>query len=348
LKFGKALAAASVLALAGLAARADLALWVQHQPSGPLLDVLLRSMPLPGGAVRFRRPPSETRPALAKMIGAEPKNAALYRLRAREDEMQLDFPAAETDWKAYADLAADRGTGYLELADFYHRRVRAVDELGALQVVGAQASDPFLRAASQRAWSAYERMLPVVKDAGLPAISTAAAFRSWIARYPKEPTPRRELVNFLAEQKQYASAEAQITAYAKAFPEDGVFPVEARANLAAHRDSDEAAMRVYDKAFRPLWPKELLDAYFALLDKNQDLRDFLARARTAREKNPGDLDATARLFAYYRHTNNPIEARRVLLEYRLAKEAKPGSWMPDELKGVLCALQPARRVGGRP
>jgi hypothetical protein len=175
LKFGKALAAASVLALAGLAARADLALWVQHQPSGPLLDVLLRSMPLPGGAVRFRRPPSETRPALAKMIGAEPKNAALYRLRAREDEMQLDFPAAETDWKAYADLAADRGTGYLELADFYHRRVRAVDELGALQVVGAQASDPFLRAASQRAWSAYERMLPVVKDAGLPAISGSPA-----------------------------------------------------------------------------------------------------------------------------------------------------------------------------
>ena len=82
MKFGKTLASASVLALAGLAARADLALWVQHQPAGPLLDVLLRSMPLPGGAVRFRRPPSETRPALAKMIGAEPKNAALYRLRA--------------------------------------------------------------------------------------------------------------------------------------------------------------------------------------------------------------------------------------------------------------------------
>jgi predicted negative regulator of RcsB-dependent stress response/Flp pilus assembly protein TadD len=332
LKYGKALAAASVLTLAGLAARADLALWVQHQPSGPLLDVLLRSMPLPGGAVRFRRPPSETRPALTKMIGAEPKNAALYRLRAREDEMQLDFSAAETDWKAYADLASDRGAGYLELADFYHRRVRALEEIGALQAVGAQASDPFLPAASQRAWTAYERMLPVIKDAGLPAASTAGAFRSWIARYPKEPTPRREFVNFLLEQKQYASAETQISAYAKAFPEDGVFPIEARASLAAHRDSDEAALRVYDKAFRPLWPKELLDAYFALLNKNEDLRGFLARARTARDRNPGDLDATARLFAYYRHTNNTVEARRVLLEYRLAKEAKPGSWTAEELK----------------
>src|SRR5580658_7674529 len=107
-------------------------------------------MPLPGGPVRFRRPPTETRPALTKMIGAEPRNAALYRLRAQEDEMQLDFPAAESDWKAYADLTADRGAGYVELADFYHRRVRAVKEIGALQVVGSQPSDRFLPPAEQR------------------------------------------------------------------------------------------------------------------------------------------------------------------------------------------------------
>ncbi len=76
----------------------------------------------------------------------------------------------------------------------------------------------------------------------------------------------------------------------------------------------------------------MLEAYFQLLDKNGQLREFLGRARTAREKNPGDLDATARLFAYYQHANNLGEARRTLLEYRLAKEAKPGSWTPAELR----------------
>ena len=332
MKSGKAASLLVIGCISALASFDQLGLWVQHQPAGPVLDVLLSSMPLPGGAVRFRRPPSETRPALTKMLEAEPRNAALYRLRANEDEMQADFTAAEADWKMYADLASDRGAGYLELADFYRRRARAVGEIGALEVVGQSPSDPYVPPQLQREWNAYTRMLPVIKDAGLPLTSTATAFRSWIARYPKEQTPRREFVNFLSGQKQYAAAQTEIAAYDRAFPDDGFFPIEARANLAAKRDSDDAAMRVYDKAFRPLWPKELQDKYFALLDKQGELRDFLAHARTARDKNPDDLDATGRLFAYYEHTNNNVAARRVLLEYRLAKEKKPDSWTPSELK----------------
>jgi predicted Zn-dependent protease len=309
-----------------------LGLWIQHQPAGAVLDVLLRSMPLPGGAVRFRRPPAETRPALTRMIAAEPKNAALYRLRAQEDEMQAEFAAAETDWKAYADLASDRGAGYLELADFYNRRVRAADEVGALQVAGQALSDPYAPPHWQRAWKAYERMLPVIKNAGLPPASASAAYRSWIARYPKEPEPLRAFVNFLVEQKQYVAAEAQIAVYVRAFPDDVVFPVQARAHIAEKRGSEDAAIQVYDRAFQPLWPKELLDAYFALLDKNEELREFLAHARTARDKNPADLDAAARLCAYYRHANNAMEARRALLEYRAAKEAASAVWTANELR----------------
>jgi Flp pilus assembly protein TadD len=332
LRFGKRVTVICLIAAAAIAARGDLARWVQHQPSRALLDQLLRSMPLPGGAVRLHRPPSETRPALTKLIAAEPRNAALYQLRAHEAEMQLDFAAAENDWRAFADLAADRGAGYLALADFYHARVRAADEIRALETVGSLPSDPFLPATEQRAWQAYERMFPVIRDAGLPVATASTAYRNWIARYPKEPEPLREFIAFLAEQKQYAEADAQIRAYAKAFPDDGVFPVEARANLAAKRDSEDAALRVYDQAFQPLWPKPLLDAYFALLDKNSQLREFLARARAAREKNPGDINAAGRLFAYYQHANNMIAARRVLLDYRLAKEAQAGSWTPLELR----------------
>ncbi len=333
MRSGKALALSVSLALLGAVAYADLAPWIQHQPVGSVLDVLLRSMPLPGGPVRFRRPPSETRPALTKLIAGNPKDAALYRLRAHEAEMQLDFMAAESDWKTYTGLVPDRGEGYLELADYYHRRARGAEEVGALQTLGTLSeNDKFAPVPLQRSWQAYVRMLPVIKDAGLPAAATSAAFRSWIARYPKEPLPRQEFVSFLLTQKQYGGAEAQIAAYTRAFPEDTTYPVEARANIAANQSSKDAAIQVYDKAFQPLWPKSLLDGYFHLLDENGQLREFLGRARTAREKSPQDLDATGRLFAYYQHANNVSAARRTLLEYRLAKESKPGSWTPAELR----------------
>ncbi len=328
--------AAAILALAAIA-RAELSEWVQHEPAGQLLEVLLRPMSLPGGLVRFRRPPSETRPDLTKMIAAEPKNAALYRLRAHEAEMQLDFPAAEADWKAYAGLAADRGEGYLALADFYHRRNRATDEITALETVGGLPSDQLLLPDRQRAWTAYSRMLPVIRDAGLPVATASITYRGWIARYPKEEAPRQAFVSFLISAGQYGSAETQIASYARAFSDDTVFPVEARADLAAKRDSPDAAIQVFDKAFQPVWPKALLEAYFKLLDENSELRDFEARARAQREKDPGDIDATSRLFAYDQHIGNLGAARRVLFEFRLAKEAKPGNWTPAELK-TLAAL----------
>ena len=337
MRSGKGLAGAAVILTLAVVARAELSEWVQHEPAGRLLDVLLRPMSLPGGPVRFRRPPSETRPDLTKMIAAEPKNASLYRLRAHEAEMQLDFPAAEADWKAYADLAADRGEGYLAVADFYHRRNRAGDEITALETVGGLPSDTLLPPDKQRPWAAYSRMLPVIKDAGLPVATAATAYRGWISRYPKEETPRQAFVSFLISDRQYVSAETQIASYARAFPNDTIFPVEARADLAAKRDSPDAAIQVFDKAFQPLWPKALLEAYFKLLDENSELRDFEGRARAQRERNPGDIDATSRLFAYYQHTGNLGAARRVLFEYRLTKEAKPGSWTPAELK-TLAAL----------
>jgi len=336
----------SLLAMFGaiLAAHAELSSWVQHEPAGPLLQILLRSVPMPGGAVQIRRPPSETRPALTAMIGADAKNAALYRLRAQEAELQLDFVAAETDWRRYADLLADRGQGYLDLADYYHRRANATGELSALEAVGRAPSDSYLPVTEQRAWLAFSRMLPVIKDAGLPALSTTSAFREWIARYPAEQSPRQEYLGFLIDQRSFTAAELQIAAYRKAFPADDVYPTEAEASLASQRESDEAAIGIYDRAFQPSWPKALTEAWFKLLDDKQELREFEGRARTALRKDPGDLNAAARLVAYYQHAGNMLAAKRVLLEYRIAKESKLGSWRAAELKTVATLFAPLQDI----
>lgn len=326
------LASSSALLLAAAVGHAELSNWVQHQPAGPLLQVLLRSVPMPGGAIQVRRPPSETRPVLTTMIAADSGNPALYRLRAQEAELQLDFASAEKDWRTYAGLVADRGEGYLELADYFHRRVNARGEIAALETVGRAPSDAYLPVTEQRSWQAFARMLPVIKDAGLPPQATTSAFREWITRYPGEQVPQRDYIDFLIDQRSFTAAEIQIAAYRKAFPADDVYPVEAEAGLASRRDSDEAALKVYDREFRPLWPKELLQAYFRLLDQSGELRDFEGRARVARQKDPGDINATARLFAYDQHSDNILAARRVLLEYRLAKESNAGSWTAAELK----------------
>jgi len=96
-------------------------------------------MSLPGGAVLFRRPPAETRPALGELINAQPRNADLYSLRALEDEQQLDFSAAESDWKEYVENASGKTDAQIALADFYHRRVRPLNEIKTLSVVAAAA-----------------------------------------------------------------------------------------------------------------------------------------------------------------------------------------------------------------
>ena len=109
------------VALAGwlVSARGALPSWIRNVEAGTAIEAaLFRAMSLPGGAVLFRRPPAETRPALDDLIKAQPKNADLYSLRALEDEQQLDFGAAESDWKKYAENASSNTAGQIRLGRF--------------------------------------------------------------------------------------------------------------------------------------------------------------------------------------------------------------------------------------
>jgi len=82
----------------------------------------------------------------------------LYRLRAQEAEVALDFAAAEADWKNYAANATDRYSAQIELADFYHRQIRPQDEIAALTAAAAAKDDPLQPATAQQGWHAFERM----------------------------------------------------------------------------------------------------------------------------------------------------------------------------------------------
>ena len=99
-----------------ISARGELPSWIRNIEAGSALEAaFFRAMQLPGGMVLYRRPPAETRPALGELIKslanqAQPSSADLYSLRALEDEQQLDFSAAESDWKKYAENAPDKAS----------------------------------------------------------------------------------------------------------------------------------------------------------------------------------------------------------------------------------------------
>ena len=221
----------------GRAKAIELAGWVQNIEAKNVLEgVFFRSFPLPSGSVLVRRPPGETRPALTGLIAAQPSNADLVALRAREDEQQLDFAVAEADWTKYAHSARDPVAGQVALADFYHRRLRPLDEVKALGVAAGSpspSSDRFLAVPEQTSWRLFQRIFSVVDEQALPARLASAQYQAWMARYPRERQVYEQYFDFLLGQRDFAAAEQLLGAYEKGFPEDKVYPIRSQAELSS-------------------------------------------------------------------------------------------------------------------
>ena len=183
MRFGRSAVAAGLLLAGSLALRGELQQWVQRLSAGPLIALFFRTVSLPDGAVAIRRPPAETRAALSDAILVKPAVGNLYRLRAHEDERALDFTAAEADWRKYSQLQHN-AAGYMALADYYHRREQAAQELRALQSVAALKTDPVRPLEKQAPWRATERILAVVDDEGLSPVRVRRRSRRVAAPAP--------------------------------------------------------------------------------------------------------------------------------------------------------------------
>ena len=325
--------------IGGVAAYGELPSWIRNIEANTAIEAaFFRMMSLPAGAVAFRRPPSETRPALAELIKSQPSNAELYSLRALEDEQQLDFSAAENDWKAYVASSSEKNGAPLALADFYHRRVRPVDEIKTLSVVAAAAARPSEKLTAptqQQSWRAFERIFGVIEAQGLPKDTAIAQYRAWIARYPREALLYGRFLEFLVTQKDYTTAAQLIDDYRKQFPSDQIFPVKARAMVEYRRGSVRQGLAVYEQTFQPLWDPQLVKSYFDLLRETQNLRKFRDDAHAALSRNPEDLNAAARIFYYYQQQGNLEAAQQAITNLRLHKEASKSPWTSQEL--YICA-----------
>jgi predicted Zn-dependent protease len=313
--------------------------WIRNAEARSEIEAaFFRLMSLPGGEVLFRRPPRETRPALGELIKKQPKDAELYSLRALEDEQQLDFVAAESDWKLYAENSANKTAAQLALADFYHRRLRPTDEIKILSIVAgapAGASEKFTPTVEQRSWRAFERIFGIIHTQALPKDVSIAQYRAWLARYPQEGGLYARFLDYLISQKEYEAANQVIADYQRQFPGDETFAVKAKALIEYRQGSLPQGLAVYEKSFQPLWAPELVKSYFDLLAQTHNLRKFLDEARAALNANPEDLKATARIFYYYQQQGKLDAAQQAIATLRLRKDASKSAWSAQEL--YVCA-----------
>ena len=324
---------------ATVSALAELPSWIRNIEANASLEaVFFRMMSLPNGAVPFRRPPSETRPALTDLIKAQPHSAEFYSLRALEDEQQLDFTAAESDWKAYVDNSSDKINAQFGLSDFYHHRLRPTDEIRTLSLIANStpiAAEKLTPPDQQRSWRAFERIFGVIRAQGFPKDASIAQYRAWIARYPHEQSLYAEFLQFLVAEKEYSTAGQLIAGYRKEFPNDEIFPVKAEAIVEYRQSSVGKGLSVYEQSFQPLWDPQLVKSYFELLRDTQNLRKFRDAAHAALLANPEDLNATARTFYYYQQQGKTDSAQQAITDLRLHKEAARSPWTSQEL--YICA-----------
>jgi tetratricopeptide (TPR) repeat protein len=322
-----------------LGAGNGLSRWMENAEAGSGVEkALFRLMKLPGGEALYRRSPREARPALTALIGASQNSAALYSLRAMEDEKALDFDAAERDWKSWAQKAADKPAANLDLADFYERRLKPQEELAALESVGQAPASPRERwtaSESKQSWKAWEKALAVIDKFALPHAVAAREYAGWEQRYPHEPSIYERELTFDLESKDFNSASALIARYRKAFPGDQQFPVSAEAQVEAGRGSAKDGLAVFDRSFEPLWPAALVKSYYDLLVSGHHTlktRDEL-RARLAANPDGGAdaLKDAAKLFYIFQQQGQLEAAKAVLAEYRERKDARGATWSNDEL-----------------
>ncbi len=321
--------------LVAVATRADHPEWIRFIEAGSRIEqAFFKPYNLPAGTVSLRRPPKEARAELTTLINATPSQAELYSYRAREEELLLDFNAAESDWKKYAELAADKAEGNTALANYYHRQLKVQEELKALSAAAAPASpasERFTPAAQQTSWKTFERMLALCRNQLLDHAAVRDVYQQWTARYPQESAVLENWVRAEIAAKQYDRAEALIAEHGKRFPQDASYPAATRAELERARGRMTEALAIYERSFEPLWPANLMQGYFGLLRETRTLRRFAADARDAAQKDPNAFLPAVRLFHYYQQEGNPAAAQRVLSDLRRRREARPNAWNANEL-----------------
>ncbi len=323
------------LAVASILFGARLNSWTEDTVAGSRVEgALFRSMDVPGGPVLARRPPVESVPELSLAIRGSPSRSDLYALRAQEEERSVAVAAAESDWVKAATLASDKSAGFIDLADFYHRRVEPAKEISALLGAGKVpplGNDRFRPPSSQAAWQAFERAVKVAEDAQLAPTVVDGVYETWTTRYPKQSDAYFFYMDALVTAKDKSRAQALQSRITALFPGDVQLQMKTAAKLASIDGGANAELNVYGRQFTPLWPAELRTKYYELLKNAHQLRSFLAAARAESGSTPAELAPVLRIFFHYEQEGKREAADAELLAWGSRRRSTQKTTDPKDL-----------------
>lgn len=323
---------------AGLAScvvlHAALATWAQNVAAGTGVEAaLFRLMDVPGGAVQGRRTPAESSQALGGLLDRDARNSALYAMRAREDERAMDYKSAEADWRRSADLAGDRVSGILALADYYRRRNEPQLQVNALLAAAklpVSAEERLDEPAKTRSWSAFQNALTVVKNDQLPVTTENDIYEQWLPRWPdRQQDIYLDYFSALVARRDLTGARAVLDRFRAKYPDSHAKILWAEASL---EETPEAKLALYARQFTPTWPQELLSEYYSLLQRSNRTRVFLADAEAKQRAQPDDIDAALRLEFYYEQSGQQDRADAALTQFVHRHEAESAAWTAEDLR----------------
>lgn len=321
--------------LGAVAASGRLSEWSQQvEATSAAYAALFKSVPMPGGAVIVRRAPVESRAALTSLINGSTANAELWAMRAREAEAALDFASAEKDWVQFAARASSKVEGLAALAEYYERRNQlalAVDRLLEAGAVPVEAAERLKSSEKQRAWTLLHRAQQLSHDGLLGDAADRRVLEALVQRFPGDASGHRAWFSFLVEHGDAAGARGALERYRRQFPEDAVYPVQAEATVESQAGRFDAAVAVYERAYRPTWPAELVDSWLRLLDERQRLRAFREQVRARAIANPRDFVAASQLFHIWNYSHDPVQAALSVERWRQSFEASAGTFEPRQL-----------------
>ena len=328
------LAALGTGLLACVLLHANLTTWAQNVAAGTGIEAaLFRLMDVPGGAVQGRRTPAESRQALGVLLDKNAQNSSLYAMRAREDERAMDYKGAEVDWRRSAELAGDPVAGMLALANYYRRRNEPQLQVNTLLVAAkmpVSAEERLDDVSKTRSWTAFQSALAVVKNDKLPATVEDDIYETWLTRWPaRQQSIYLDYFSALVARHDLTAARAVLDRFRSKYPEAQAETLSAEASL---EDTPEAKLELYARQFTPAWPEELLSQYYALLQRSNRTRTFLADAEATQRTQPDDINAALRLEFYYEQSGQQDRADVSLVQFVHRHEAANAAWTLSDLR----------------
>ncbi|MEW5974493.1 MAG: hypothetical protein AB1898_01685 [Acidobacteriota bacterium] len=287
-----------------------------------------------GSQIEIPKPIEESRTELRNLLAQRNDTPELYRLLAEQDEMALDFAAAEVNYRRSVDLATAKDQALEVLADFYVRRLRFGDAVATLvsQASASSSSDTSTPLSEHPRFRILHRAIELAETRRVDSVDVPALYRTLAEYFPDHPLPYREWLEALLKRRQTDEAMLLLDRFRRRFPQEEDFALRTHARLLEQQARTQEALRLYESSYQPQWKDSLIQAYLNLLKRSGELPRFVKTLGEQLQRNPVDFRSVTLLFRSLLAQGDLEAARNTLFRFRTEVESRQHRFSDSELE----------------